>query len=49
MFDRFREARDGIEQRILGWLERPEEELARLKQERELERRERQVADPREA
>jgi arsenate reductase (thioredoxin) len=31
MLDRFREVRDGIERRILRWLERPEEELARLR------------------
>lgn len=40
-FDRFREVRDAIERRILHWLEHPEEELARLKEERERERRER--------
>ncbi len=33
MLDRFREVRDGIERRILRWLERPEEELARLREE----------------
>jgi hypothetical protein len=31
MLDRFRDVRDGIERRILRWLERPEEELARLR------------------
>lgn len=41
MLDRFREVRDGIERRILRWLESPEEELARLKEERERERLER--------
>ena len=41
MLDKFREVRDGIERRILRWLESPEEELARLKQERERERLER--------
>jgi arsenate reductase (thioredoxin) len=35
----FREIRDEIEQKIKGWLEHPEEELARLKAERERERR----------
>jgi arsenate reductase (thioredoxin) len=33
MLDRFKEVRDGIERRILRWLERPEEELARLREE----------------
>ena len=49
MFDRFREVRDGIERRILRWLESPEEELARLKEERERERLERAEAARREA
>jgi hypothetical protein len=46
---RFREVRDEIEQKIKGWLEHPEEELARLKAERERERRERAEAVRREA
>jgi arsenate reductase (thioredoxin) len=36
--EKFREVRDRIEQRILDWLEHPEEELAKLREERELER-----------
>ena len=39
--EKFREIRDEIEQKILDWLEHPEEELAKLKEEREQERRER--------
>lgn len=39
--EKFREARDGIEQRLLEWLERPENELARLREERDNERRKR--------
>jgi len=39
--EKFREVRDEIELKIKGWLARPEEELARLKEERERERRER--------
>jgi arsenate reductase (thioredoxin) len=35
MLDRFREVRDEIEQKILDWLEHPEEELQKLKAERE--------------
>ncbi len=34
----FREVRDQIEQKILDWLEHPEEVLAKLREERELER-----------
>ena len=45
---RFREVRDEIEQKIMGCLEHPEE-LARLKAERERERRERAEAVRREA
>ena len=39
--DKFREVRDQIEAKIKDWLEHPEEEIARLKAERERERRER--------
>jgi hypothetical protein len=39
MLNTFREIRDEIEQKILNWLEHPEEELAKLKEERERERR----------
>jgi len=39
--EKFREVRDEIEMKIKDWLEHPEEELARLKEERERERRER--------
>jgi arsenate reductase (thioredoxin) len=39
--ERFREVRDEIEQKIHDWLEHPEEELAKLKAERERERHER--------
>ncbi len=39
--DKFREVRDQIEAKILHWLEHPEEEIAKLKEERERERRER--------
>ena len=49
MLNTFREVRDEIEERILDWLEHPEEELARLKEEREQERRERLEAARREA
>jgi arsenate reductase len=41
MLERFREVRDEIEQKILDWLERPEEELAKLRAERQREREER--------
>lgn len=41
MLERFRDVRDQIEMRVRGWLEHPEEELARLRAEREEERRER--------
>lgn len=37
--DKFREVRDGIELRLLDWLERPEAELAKLREERDLDRR----------
>ena len=39
--EKFREIRDEIEQKILDWLERPEKELQKLRDERERERRER--------
>jgi arsenate reductase len=41
MLERFRAVRDGIEFRMRGWLEQPERELKRLREERERERRER--------
>jgi arsenate reductase len=41
MLNTFREIRDEIEQKILDWLEHPEEELAKLREQREQERRER--------
>jgi arsenate reductase len=41
MLDRFREVRDEIEQKILDWLNHPQEELAKLRAEREQERQER--------
>lgn len=43
-FEKFREVRDEIELKIRHWLEHPEEDLARLKQERERERQERLAA-----
>jgi arsenate reductase len=39
--EKFREVRDQIEQKILDWMEHPEEELAKLRTEREREREER--------
>lgn len=42
--EKFREVRDEIEARILRWLEHPEEEVAMLKAERDLERRKRREA-----
>jgi arsenate reductase len=39
--EKFREVRDQIETKILDWLEHPEEEIERLKAERDRERRER--------
>ena len=39
--EKFRKIRDEIEQKIRGWLEHPEEELAKLRAEREREREER--------
>jgi arsenate reductase (thioredoxin) len=47
--EKFREVRDEIEHKIREWLEHPEEELAKLKAERERERRERLEAARREA
>ncbi len=41
MLERFRAVRDGIELRMREWLEQPEVELKRLREERERERRER--------
>jgi arsenate reductase (thioredoxin) len=41
MLDKFREIRDEIEQKMLDWLEHPEEELAKLKADRKREREER--------
>ena len=41
LLDKFREIRDEIEQKILDWLGCPEEELAKLREEREQERRQR--------
>ena len=49
MLDKFREIRDEIELKLKNWLEDPEEELAKLKAERERERRERLEAARREA
>ena len=47
--EKFREVRDEIEVKIWDWLDHPEEELARLKEEREQERKERLEAARREA
>jgi arsenate reductase len=41
MLEKFREVRDEIEQKILHWLVNPEEEVAKLRAEREREREER--------
>ena len=41
MLERFRAVRDEIELKIKDWLEHPEEELSKLREERERERRER--------
>ena len=41
MLERFRVVRDQIELRMRGWLEQPEEELRRHREERDRERRER--------
>jgi arsenate reductase len=48
MLERFRVVRDQIELRIRGWLEQPEAELKRLREERERERRERLETEERE-
>jgi arsenate reductase len=47
MLERFRVVRDQVELKIRGWLERPEEDLKRLREERERERRERLEAEGR--
>ena len=47
--DRFREIRDEVEVKIKGWLEYPEEELKKLKADRERERLERLEAARRDA
>jgi arsenate reductase (thioredoxin) len=44
MLERFRSVRDEIELKIRDWLEHPEEELKKLREERERERRERLTA-----
>ncbi len=49
MLERFRAARDQIELRMRVWLERPEEELRKLREGRERERRERLEAAQSEA
>ena len=49
MLERFRAVRAEIEIRMRGWLEQPEAELRRLREERERERRERLEASEREA
>jgi arsenate reductase len=49
MLERFREVRDEIELKIRDWLDHPEKELRKLREERELERRERLAAVRREA
>jgi arsenate reductase (thioredoxin) len=49
MLERFREVRDEIELKIRDWLEHPEKELRKLREERERERRERLAAARREA
>ena len=41
MLERFRHVRDEIELKIKAWLEHPEDELRKLKQQRERERLER--------
>ena len=47
--EKFRDVRDQIEQKILHWLEHPEEELAKLREYRQLERIARIEASRREA
>jgi len=44
MLERFRQVRDEIELKIRDWLEDPEQELMKLREERERERRERLAA-----
>jgi hypothetical protein len=44
MLERFREVRDEIELKIRDWLEHPEQELKKLREVREQERRERLAA-----
>jgi arsenate reductase len=44
MLERFRKVRDEIELKIKDWLEHPEQELNKLREERERERRERLAA-----
>jgi arsenate reductase (thioredoxin) len=44
ILERFRAVRDEIELRMKTWLEHPEEELKKLREERERERRERMGA-----
>jgi hypothetical protein len=39
MLERFRAVRDQIELRLRGWLEHPEEELRKLREERERQER----------
>ena len=41
MLERFRQVRDEIELKIKDWLDHPEDELRKLKQQREWERLER--------
>ena len=41
MLEKFREIRDEIEHKLLDWLEHPEAELAKIREERERERQER--------
>jgi arsenate reductase len=49
MLERFRSVRDEIELKMRDWLEHPELELRKLREERERERRERLAAARREA
>jgi arsenate reductase (thioredoxin) len=49
MQEKFREIRDQIEQKIRDWIERPEEEVAKVRVERERERRDCLEAARREA
>jgi arsenate reductase (thioredoxin) len=44
MLERFRKVRDEIELKMKDWLEHPEQELKKLREERERERRERLAA-----